>query len=260
MRTGGSGTMSLQHSDINAQYQWQSSQGSEFSNLTDGMGVTGGKTDMLMFTNMPLSAHNRRYRCIIKTGGCRDTTDEISLTVCGTLLSSPKDQTIKEGEKTLFAIRHEDPDATFQWQVLSGNAFMNLLDNQQFIGVRNDTLFILNTSRADSGSVFRCLANSHGCMDTSKIASLRVNADQLNSVSEEHISRCSVYPNPVSDKLQIIGIIDDKEYRIMNVLGKEILRGIVPIDGMIEVSILPRGFYILHIGLNHPQAVTFMKN
>lgn len=260
MRTGGSGTMSLQHSDINAQYQWQSSQGSEFSNLTDGMGVTGGKTDMLTFTNMPLSAHNRRYRCIIKTGGCIDTTDEVSLTVCGTLLSSPKDQTIKEGEKTLFAIRNEDPDATFQWQILSGNAFMNLLDNQQFIGVRNDTLFILNTSRADSGSVFRCLANSHGCMDTSKIATLRVNADQLNSVSEEHISRCSIYPNPVSDKLQIIGIIDDKEYRIMNVLGKEILRGIVPIDGMIEVSILPRGFYILHIGLNHPQAVTFMKN
>jgi len=104
------------------------------------------------------------------------------------------------------------------------------------------------------------LANSHGCIDTSKSALLRVTTDQLNSVSEEHTLSCSIYPNPVLDNLQIIGIIDDKEYRILNVLGKEMLRGIVPIDGIIEVSILPRGFYILHIESNTPKAVTFMKN
>lgn len=260
LRSGGSGTISLQHSDIHAQYQWQSSQGAGFTNLKDGAGITGVSTEVLSFSNMPLSANNRRFRCIIKTGGCSDTTDEISLTVCGTLLSNPKDKTVKLGQQTIFSIRHEDPDATFQWQILSGNAFMNLLDNQQFIGVRNDSLFILNTSRVDSGSVFRCLANSHGCIDTSKTALLRVTTDQLNSVSEEHTLSCSIYPNPVLDNLQIIGTIDDKEYRILNVLGKEMLQGILPIDGIIEVSILPRGFYILHIGSNTPKAVTFMKN
>lgn len=259
LRSGGSGSISLQHSDALARYQWQSSQGSGFTNLNDGTGITGVTSDVLNFSNMPLSANNRRYRCIIRTGGCIDTTDEVSLTVCGTLLSHPKDQTVKQGQQTIFSIRHEDPDAIFQWQILSGNAFMNLLDNQQYFGVRNDSLIILNTSRADSGSVFRCLSESHGCMDTSKTALLRINTDQLNSVSDASISRFLLHPHPVHDVLHIIGMIDESEYRILDILGKEILRGHTLMNGGIDVSVLPKGLYILHIGLNQPKAVTFMK-
>lgn len=65
-----------------------------------------------------------------------------------------------------------------------------------------------------------------------------------SNVSESSQQLLEVYPNPVSDVLQIKGIPCEKaEYSIFNMLGQEVAAGST--DGTIAVTMLGKGLYIL---------------
>jgi len=258
-KSGESGSTTISHSDIHAQYKWQSSNGDAFTNIVDIGGITGSETNTLAFNKLALNDHNRKLRCIIVTGGCVDTSNEIMVSVCGRLMSNPVNRSVKQGQQTFFSIVHEDSKASFQWQKSMNGSFMNLMNNQQYFGVSNDTLFLLNTSIDDSASVYRCITYSNGCSDTSKSATLLVMSNPMNDISESERHSTSIRPHPVVDLLQVIGVSGEEYFHVHDILGKEHLHGIIFENGIIDVSTLPKGLYILHIGLNHPQTVTFMK-
>src|SRR5690606_6723655 len=48
-------------------------------------------------------------------------------------------------------------------------------------------------------------------------------------------ARLAIYPNPVADKMHIQGV-QDSEYRISDITGKNVLRGALPSNGTIEVG------------------------
>ncbi|MGA1249017.1 MAG: LamG-like jellyroll fold domain-containing protein [Candidatus Kapaibacteriota bacterium] len=256
VRSGAMGSVSVTHSDIYALYQWQSWNGTIFNNLIDAGTISGSNASTVRFNTLSMSDNNRKLRCIIKTGGCIDTTNDITIAVCGSLIMHPFNQSVKEGKQALFSIKHEDPTATFQWQMFSNNAFMNLLNNQQFNGVRNDTLLILQTTRIDSGSVFRCLINTNGCLDTSNSAQLFVITEPTNILDDDKLP-LGIYPHPVQDILWIQGV-QDYPIIIKNILGQTMMHGIITLQGL-DISLLQSGIYVLQSMTMPIKTVTFIK-
>ncbi len=262
IRTGESASTSVLHSDIHAQYQWQSAYNMGFSNLINIGDITGANTQTITFNKLSLSDHNRKLRCIIFTGGCIDTTSESLISVCGRLKSQPANSSVKQGQPAMFNIFHEDSEAAFQWQKMTNDipyTFVNIMNDQQYFGVRNDTLLIMKPATEDSGSVYRCLITTNGCFDTSDIAKLSVISDPMSTIDEHAQVYLSIHPHPVTDMLHVMGLPEDAAYRLRNILGKDLMNGIMQKHGYIDVSSLPKGLYYLHIGLLKTQTITFLK-
>lgn len=256
VRSGDPGSLTVLHSDMYATYQWQLWNGTRFSNLYDAGNITGSNAKTLSFSSMNLTNNNTQYRCIINTGGCIDTTNEVVISVCGSLLKQPINSSVKEGKQASFSLHHEDPSALFQWQLASGNSFMNLLDNQQYYGVKNDTLLLLQTSKADSGLVYRCLINSNGCTDTSTSAQLFVTSDPMNGLDDDELT-IGIYPHPVKDILQVHGL-QDISVTIRNMLGQTLIQDIIHNQGL-DISMLQPGMYVLQCLHTPLFTVTFIK-
>ena len=85
-----------------------------------------------------------------------------------------------------------------------------------------------------------------------------VNISSVAKGTEAEISdaQISIYPNPVSgDILNITAVENNTTYRIINMLGQEIEKGVVN-SGAVSVATLKTGTYLLEITAN---ATTFVK-
>lgn len=70
--------------------------------------------------------------------------------------------------------------------------------------------------------------------------------EKITSVEDELLSDyIRVYPNPVSDFIQILGIKNIERYTIYNVFGEEILNGQVSENQKIDINSLGSGYYLL---------------
>ena len=67
---------------------------------------------------------------------------------------------------------------------------------------------------------------------------------QVTGLENSYNNTIHVYPNPVKDILTVSGIGNRVSGKVMNYLGEMVLEVNSP-DGSIDVSSLPRGFYIL---------------
>lgn len=54
-----------------------------------------------------------------------------------------------------------------------------------------------------------------------------------------------IYPNPASEFITISGLKNQKDYRLYNVLGTEILKGTILNNGKIEIQNFSKGLYFL---------------
>ena len=70
----------LSCSDTSSEFQWESNDGTGWSQMTDGLNVIGSKNDTLQLQNITLGMNNTRFRCIVSH--CRiDTSQEAFLEV-----------------------------------------------------------------------------------------------------------------------------------------------------------------------------------
>lgn len=81
--------------------------------------------------------------------------------------------------------------------------------------------------------------------------------DGANSIDENERTVISLYPNPAHNKININGIDLGLPYVIVNMDGKEILKG--KIDGAIDISSFEHGFYILRVYTDSPTSIKFQK-
>tara|TARA_B110000046_G_scaffold6876_1_gene7277 strand:+ start:1089 stop:1664 length:576 start_codon:yes stop_codon:yes gene_type:complete len=96
---------------------------------------------------------------------------------------------------------------------------------------------------------FHCGTNPSNSANWGKITVL----DSASSgITEEQMSRYSVYPNPVTDILTIDGL--NHTAKIYNLIGKKVM-GVN--TSIIDVRSLPKGMYIIKIG---GYSSTFIKN
>ena len=57
----------------------------------------------------------------------------------------------------------------------------------------------------------------------------------------------SIYPNPSTSFLRVIGLDSDESYRIYSILGIEIQSGVISNDTEIDINVLKTGIYMLQL-------------
>ncbi len=167
--------------DSKATFSWQSNVGMGFQNLNDAGQYNGVSSDILSVSNFLLSNDNQKFRCILASEGCFDTSKAANLrVVCKPIIGiHPVSKTAYVSDNVFLNLTSLDSKATFMWQSDLGFGFQNISNAGQYLGVNNDTLNIKNLTQANDNQKFRCILTLGGCLDTSETASLLVSCKPL---------------------------------------------------------------------------------
>ena len=84
--------------------------------------------------------------------------------------------------------------------------------------------------------------------------------DLTNSINDINFQQKLLYPNPASEFIQINEALTGKAYKIIDSSGKIRSSGIIASGGIIEVSFLPVGYYILVVNSKINSVTTFKFN
>ena len=108
-------------------------------------------------------------------------------------------------------------------------------------GYFRSTLFQNNTA------ITPLQINGNGATDFwyARLATTDCNGVPL-SIDEENISKVSIFPNPVTDVIQVTGNLSFTSYSIYNISGQQVLSGAID-DNKIEVLSLTSGVYFLNL-------------
>ncbi len=164
--------------------------------------------------------------------------------------SHPQEQNVDSLENAQFTVRSNQQDVTYQWQVFAIDQYIDLEENNQFKGVKTDTLTINRVNQSNHYSSFRCIVSANNCTKTSESARLILN--QLIGLSENLDSRSNVLvknnlaSNEVSINVnpQLIG----KELAVYSLNGTKLMqKQIQESKFVINISSLKSGIYFLKI-------------
>ncbi len=167
-------SFTVQSSDNSASYLWQINTGSGFKNLANGGQISGANTKNLKILKCDISINTNAYRCVVRHGGCTDTSAVATLTVCGVITLQPQNSVSYSGETAKFVAKSNDSKATYAWQTNTGFGFYNLTNSSQFEGVTTDTLKMNDVSSFNNNQMFRCIVQHGNCSDTTSLAKLSV--------------------------------------------------------------------------------------
>src|SRR5690606_392185 len=119
---------------------------------TNTLSITAGNTGMDGYL----------YRCIV-SGTCapNDTSASALLTInrLPAITGQPVDSTICEFNTATFGVDATGTGLTYQWQILSGSSYTDIINGGLYSGANADTLEISGASAIMSGSKFRCIVS-----------------------------------------------------------------------------------------------------
>jgi hypothetical protein len=188
-------------------------------------------------------------KLIIRTANNLIDSVKYQVTVLNeSIASHPINENKKSGEVAIFSISSDDTSAIYQWQIDLGWDFQNLTNAGQYLGVNKDSLIVSNLITFNNNQKYRCIINSYNCIDTSDIATLYV--DNITLVNENIYSNIRIYPNPTNNIINIEGLSknDNNNIQIFDVQGKIVITKTVIEKGMIDLSGLSKGVYVIKIG------------
>ncbi len=163
-------SFSIQAIGDSLSYQWQIDTGGNFIDLTNSLTYSGVDSPTLEIFNIDDSLDNSMYRCII-SGFCDepDTSEITTLTVLRipTVLSSPTDQNVCEGDNAIISFSAIGENISYQWQLDDGSGFIDLNNDANYSGVTTATLNINNVPISYDGYTYRCLLFGDCSPDTS---------------------------------------------------------------------------------------------
>jgi sugar lactone lactonase YvrE len=81
--------------------------------------------------------------------------------------------------------------------------------------------------------------------------------EEVLSLGDVHLDRQTLYPNPVQEKLYVLGLTNPQPYTLYNLLGSEVANGSVSENTPIAVRALTNGLYFLR--LESGLALKFIK-
>ena len=84
--------------------------------------------------------------------------------------------------------------------------------------------------------------------------------ESAEPLSNEEIivkNKNTIYPNPSSGSITILGIYEKQAYKIYNLMGAEVLKGSINFNENIEIQHLKRGLYFLK--LENGNAIKFIR-
>lgn len=160
--------------DPGALFQWQIGTDEGYVNIPADNRFKGARTPSLTISPVLRDDHESRFRCVVISSVCADTTDVAELYVCGERPVAPVTQIVKVDSVARFVTGTTDATATYQWQINTGRGFVAVVDNDIFSGATTDTLEITTSSTEYNGAQFRCRITSNVCVFASATASLYV--------------------------------------------------------------------------------------
>ncbi len=138
----------------------------------------------------------------------------------------PINQTVNSGSNATITIASSDSNAHFQWQLMAGATFQDILDTGIFSGASTNNLLLTNINFSNNNDSFRCIVSIGTCTDTSNTAILSVinTTDLPESNFNESIR---AYPIPASEKLLVESKQDfvSESYSIIDPSGRKISSG-----------------------------------
>jgi len=207
-------------------YQWQSFNGSIWSDIV-------GQTDStLSVSDVTMSMDGAEYHCVV-TGVCYTDTSEITHL---TVVPKPANFTII-GQNTVDefeTVSYSTPfntDLTYYWDVTAGNITSMPSNNNSNIQWGTTAM----------GYIYVVAEDLNTCK--SDTMSLEVNIGgfvNINSINSENIS---IYPNPANNYINIVGE-SNNNYKIIDITGKTVLTST---NNKIDISKIEDGIYYLKL-------------
>ncbi len=168
-------------SSATSTFQWQYLTKMGFANINNNGQFVGANTDSFKIINASQNLDNYKFRCVINDNGCSTFTDTVTLKVnCNfIILKQPSTQITSIDKPAVFFIQLNNNIVEKQWQKRSDMAFVNLIDDSNSVGSKNDSFIIRKAMLNQNNSVFRCVSTLDNCSLISDTVSLLVKCDKL---------------------------------------------------------------------------------
>ncbi|MES2381448.1 MAG: FG-GAP-like repeat-containing protein [Bacteroidota bacterium] len=194
------------------------------------------------------------------SNGCTNTANQtVKANAAPAILTQPTGVSASEGSNAKFSLVVSGSSVLYQWQIKTGNNYINLSNNAKYAGVNSNELTITNVSLTQNNEMYRCYINSNSCADTSNYAYLSVS----KMGTQELLSNAyiSVYPNPTSGKIVLKHFSKEPlKYTIHDELGRTILTDEASQEETaIDLSHLAAGVYFMYTDMNTKEPFKLVK-
>lgn len=188
LKDGENAQFSIISNGTNSTYKWQVNKGLGMEDISNTGQYSGVDKEKITISNITLSNHRNRFRCIVYNDGCLDTSVDGVLNVsCSPIINkNPSNISSTFGSNIFLAIGTNKTGSTYKWQSNLGFGFVNLSNSGQYSGAFSDTLYISNLNSGNNNQRFRCIVGNGSCYDTSKIGIVYANCVSLIKVQPQN--------------------------------------------------------------------------
>lgn len=172
-------------SAINAiDFQWQYNDGNGYIDFQNNDGINGANSNQLSISSLNVSINPVQIRCVVN-GVCEpDAISNIATLIINTppvIITQPEDQNICSGTETSVFVQASGLGTQYQWQqFVAGQGFVDLNNNEVFMGANASSLAISNISSDLDGLEIRVVLS--GCGQNINSNTVKINVQENKPV------------------------------------------------------------------------------
>jgi len=157
--TGNSTSFSVSAIGNDIKYQWQISNGAEFSNIRNSSQYSGTITNTLVVTNPSEALNGYQFRCLM-SGNCSPSviskTDTLKIVQAPLINKQAANADVCAGDNAKFTISAIGNRLSYQWMLNTGNGFVDITDGALYSGIQTNKLIIAKTTEDMDAYQYRC--------------------------------------------------------------------------------------------------------
>lgn len=185
VKTGSNALFVFNYTDGNAVLQWQNNKGTGFKNLSNAGQYAGANNDSLSVSTVTMMNNGEKFRCMISTRWCKDSTSAATLTAifkaCSLISTQPTSLSKASGADANFSVATSDTSAKVFWQSdLDLGMTAIPAGSAKYTGVNGKSLTVKAVSIRNHTQPFRAIAYTNLCADTSNVAKLSITDSCIN--------------------------------------------------------------------------------
>ena len=185
VKTGSNALFVFNYTDGNAVLQWQNNKGTGYKNLSNAGQYAGVNNDSLSVSTVTMANNGEKFRCMISTRWCKDSTSAATLTAifkaCSLISTQPTSLSKASGSDANFSVATSDTAAKVFWQSDLDLGMNNIpAGSAKYTGVNSKSLTVKSVSIRNHTQPFRAIAYTSLCADTSNIAKLSITDSCIN--------------------------------------------------------------------------------